>query len=444
MKPILEIVSYEGDTAPVPERLTAILQRRTNAAGGSEVENSVREILKQVRARGDVAIAEFMARFDGVSLTPGRFRVPQKALDDAHKAMDAELEQALKEAAGNIERFHERQRTESWRIEDADGVTLGKRVLPLRRVGVCVPGGEAPLLSTLLMTVVPAKVAGVAQICVVTPPQKNGLPHPDLLATAALLGIDELYAIGGAQAVAALAYGTQTIPPVDKIVGPGGAYTVEAKRQVFGVVGIEMIPGPSEIVVLADDSADPQFIAADLLSQAEHGSGLEAAVCITTSPELAQQVVNAVATQKAELPRAEAIERALVSYGAVVVVADLTTGVDLVNRLAPEHVELHVHDPWSVHERVVNAGAVFLGEASTEPVGDYFAGTNHVLPTNGAARYASSLGLSDFVKTTSVVHYTPDKLRQTGHKIIRMARAEDLEAHARAVQIRLDKYGSNE
>ncbi len=444
MKPLLEIVSYAGDTAPVPERLTAILQRRTSAAGGSEVETGVREILSQVRARGDEAVADFTARFDGVSLTPGTFRVPQKALEDAHKAMDAELEQALKEAADNIERFHQRQRTESWRIEDADGVTLGKRVLPLNRVGVCVPGGEAPLPSTLLMTVVPAKVAGVEQICVVTPPQKNGLPHADLLATAAMLGIDELYAIGGAQAVAALAYGTQTIPAVDKIVGPGGAYTVEAKRQVFGIVGIEMIPGPSEIVVLADESADSRFIAADLLSQAEHGSGLEAAVCITTSPELAQQVVDAVAEQAAELPRAEAIERALASYGAVVVVADLTTGVDLVNRLAPEHVELHVHDPWSVHEQVVNAGAVFLGEASTEPVGDYFAGTNHVLPTNGAARYASSLGLSDFVKTTSVVHYTPDRLCQTGHKIIRMARAEDLEAHARAVQVRLDKYGSKE
>lgn len=441
---MLEIVSYDGNAPVAPERLTAILQRRMSPAGGSEVESAVREILSQVRARGDEAVTEFTTRFDGVSLRPGRFRVPHKALEDAHQAIDPELEQALREAAANIERFHERQRTESWKIEDEDGVVVGKRVLPLRRVGVCVPGGEAPLLSTLLMTVVPAKVAGVEQICVVTPPQKNGLPHPDLLATAALLGIDELYAIGGAQAVAALAYGTETIPAVDKIVGPGGAYTIEAKRQVFGIVGIEMIPGPSEIVVLADDSADPEFIAADLLSQAEHGSGLEAAVCITDSPELAQPVVDAVTAQAADLPRAEAIERALTSFGAVVIVADLATGIDLVNRLAPEHVELHVRDPWGVHEQVLNAGAVFLGEASTEPVGDYFAGTNHVLPTNGAARYASSLGLSDFVKTTSVVHYTPDKLRQTGAKIMCMARAEDLEAHARAVQIRLDKYGSQQ
>jgi len=440
---MLEIVTYSSDSAAIPERLQAILGRRTSMAGGSEVESAVREILTQVRNRGDEAVAEFTARFDHVNVTPGRFRVPQKALEDALKAMDAELEEALREAATNIERFHERQRTESWTIDDADGVVLGKRVLPLNRVGVCVPGGEAPLLSTLLMTVVPAKVAGVAQICVVTPPQKNGLPHPDLLATAAMLGIDELYAIGGAQAVGALAYGTQTIPAVDKIVGPGGAYTVEAKRQVFGVVGIEMIPGPSEIVVLADESANPDFIAADLLSQAEHGSGLEAAVCITTSPEIAQQVVEAVAAQTPGLPRAEAIERALAAFGAVVVVADLVAGVELVNRIAPEHVELHVSDPWAVHDKVLNAGAVFIGEASTEPVGDYFAGTNHVLPTNGAARYASSLGLSDFVKTISVIHYTPSKLRQTGPKIMRLARAEDLEAHARAVQIRLDQYGSD-
>ena len=439
----LEVVTYEGDGTPIPPRLASILQR-PSSTGDGEVEAGVREILSQVRDRGDEAVAEFTARFDGVSLTPGRFRVPQKALDDAHKAMDAALEQALQEAADNIERFHQRQRTESWSIEDADGVTLGKRVLPLNRVGVCVPGGEAPLLSTLLMTVVPAKVAGVKQICVVTPPQKNGLPHADLLATAALLGIDELYAIGGAQAVAALAYGTDTIPAVDKIVGPGGAYTVEAKRQVFGIVGIEMIPGPSEIVVLADDAADPRLIAADLLSQAEHGSGLEAAVCITPSAELADQVADAAAEQTAELPRREEVERALANYGAVVVVADLATGVELVNRLAPEHVELHVGDLWSIQESIVNAGAVFLGEASTEPVGDYFAGTNHVLPTNGAARYAASLGLSDFVKTTSVVHYTPERLRQTGQKIMCMARAEDLEAHARAVQVRLDKYGSKE
>ena len=429
----------------------AILQRRSSVGAGSDVEGVVRDIIAAVRAHGDRAVAELTARFDGVSLTPDRFRVPRTALDEARESMDPELAQALAEAAANIERFHQRQRTESWTIEDGDGVILGKRVLPLRRVGVCVPGGEAPLLSTLLMTVVPAQVAGVEQICVVTPPRndrsgppRGGLPHPDLLATAALLGVEELYAVGGAQAVAALAFGTETIAAVDKIVGPGGAYTVEAKRQVFGVVGIEMIPGPSEIVVLADESANAAFIAADLLSQAEHGSGLEAAVCITPSPDLGQRVVAAVAAQLRDLPRAAAVERALSRYGAVVVVPDVDTGIDLVNRLAPEHVELQVRDPWAIHERVLNAGAVFLGEASTEPVGDYFAGTNHVLPTNGAARYASSLGLGDFVKTTSLVHYTPDRLRQTGPKIMRMARAEELEAHARAVQVRLDQYGSGE
>ncbi len=434
---MIEILSYDGaQLQSLPAKLAAILERQSGAS--AEVEASVRQILQQVRHRGDEAVVEYTAEFDAVSLTAGSLRVPQKALADARESMDPTLVEALEEAAANIRSFHERQRRETWYTEDGDGVVLGKKVIPLRRVGICVPGGQAPLISTMLMTAVPAQVAGVKQICVVTPPQRKGLPHPDVLGTAQLLGLEEVYGIGGAQAVGALAYGTRTISAVDKIVGPGSSYTVEAKRQVYGIVGIEMIPGPSEIVVLTDENANPRYIAADLLSQAEHGTGFEATVCITTSDRVATAVQREVEDQLQSLPRSAEIRGALDRYGAVFTVADLDAGVELVNRIAPEHVELHVENPWDTLDGIYNAGAVFLGEASTEPVGDYFAGTNHVLPTNGAARYASSLGLDDFVKTTSVLKYSSQRLRQVGQKIVRLARAEGFEAHAQAVQVRLD------
>lgn len=434
---MLEIVAYSID-GPVVGPLRAILDRRGKIP--ADIEAAVAAIVADVRTRGDAAVAEHTRRFDGASLAPGQFRVPAQALDDARQAADPELMAAIAEAAANIRAFHERQRVNSWFMEDGDGVILGRKVTPLRRVGLCVPGGAAPLLSSLLMTAVPAQVAGVDQICVVTPPQPSGLPHPDLLATARFLDLDEVYGIGGAQAVAALAYGTEAIRPVDKIVGPGGPYTVAAKRQVYGVVGIEMVPGPSEIVVLADGDADPAFVAADLLSQAEHGSGYEAAICITPCADLARRVQAEVAAQLRDLPRAEAAERALARYGVIVTVADLATGIDLANRIAPEHLELLVADPWSWLDRVRHAGAVFLGEASSQSVGDYFAGTNHVLPTNGAARFSSSLGLADFVKTTSIVSYSQARLRRTGGRIATLARAEGFEAHARAVEARLRKW----
>ena len=280
------------------------------------------------------------------------------------------------------------------------------------------------------------------EICAVSPPGDDGLPHADILGAADILGLEEMYAVGGAQAVAALAFGTDRVAAVDKIVGPGGPYTVAAKRMVFGRVGIEMIPGPSEIAILADDTADPRYVAADLLSQAEHGSGMESAVCVTTSPDLAHRVQTEVAEQVRALPQPDVVEEVLERFGAIVVVPDLEAGAQLVNRIAPEHVELMVEDPWSQLGAIDNAGAIFLGPASTEPVGDYFAGTNHVLPTNGSARYASSLGVGDFIKSTSVVRYTPERLARVGDRIARLARAESMEAHARAVEIRLDDYGS--
>lgn len=435
---MIEILSYPA--APLPAKLQAILGRRSGVP--AEVEELVRQVLEAVRTSGDEALAEFTEKFDRVRLRPEQFRVPAVALAAALAAMDPQLRQAIEAAAANIRAFHERQRVNSWFMEDGDGVILGKKVLPIGRVGICVPGGQAPLFSSLLMAAIPAQVAGVPELCVVSPPQADGRPHPTILATAQLLGLTEVYGVGGAQAVGAMAYGTATIKGVDKIVGPGSLYTVAAKQQVYGVVGIEMIPGPSELVVLADEQADPRYVAADLLSQAEHGSGFEAVVCITPSAEVATCVQRAVEDQLARLPRAEAARQALENFGAVVVVPDLQTGIELLNRLAPEHAELLVQDPWSWVDQIKNAGALFLGPASTEPVGDYFAGTNHVLPTNGAARFASSMGVGDFLKTTTIVAYTAGRLAEVGDQIVRLAQAEGFEAHAEAVRLRLEDYRS--
>ncbi|NKB69937.1 MAG: histidinol dehydrogenase [Candidatus Latescibacteria bacterium] len=432
---MLELVRYPSD--PLAAKLCDILGRRAGVP--AEISQTVAEILAAVQERGDQALVELSRTIEGVELNPDQFRVGKGALAAAAAAMAPDLRRAVEQAAANIGAFHERQRLNSWFMEDGDGVILGKKVTPIDRVGICVPGGQAPLLSSLLMAAVPAQKAGVGSICVVSPPRDKGLPHADILATAHLLGLDEVYALGGAQAVGAMAFGTETVAPVDKIVGPGSLYTVAAKQQVFGQVGIEMMPGPSEIVVLADEGANPRYVAADLLSQAEHGTGHEASVCITSCEEVGRRVQEEVVRQAARLPRAQAIGQALERFGAVVVVPDLECGIQLLNRMAPEHVELLVQEPWAWLEKIRHAGAVFLGPASTEPVGDYFAGTNHVLPTNGAARFASSLGLADFVKTTSIIAYTPTRLQQVGDQIIRLAEAEGFAAHAEAVRIRLEE-----
>lgn len=435
---MIEILSYPAD--PLPAKLRAILGRQQRIP--AQVEETVRQVLEAVRMRGDEAVAECTERFDRVRLRPEQFRVPARVLAQALEQLDPALRQAIEAAAANIRAFHERQRVNSWFMEDGDGVILGKKVLPIGRVGICVPGGQAPLFSSLLMAAIPAQVAGVPELCVVSPPQAEGRPHLTILAAAQLLGLTEVYGLGGAQAVGAMAFGTATVKAVDKIVGPGSLYTVAAKQQVYGVVGIEMIPGPSELVVLADEQADPRYAAADLLSQAEHGTGFEAVACITPSAELAGRVQLAVEEQLARLPRAAEARQALENFGAVVVVPDLKTGIELLNRLAPEHAELLVQDPWAWVDQIKNAGALFLGPASAEPVGDYFAGTNHVLPTNGAARFSSSLGVADFLKTTSIVAYTPARLARVGGQIVCLAQAEGFEAHAEAVRLRLQDYRS--
>ena len=433
----MEIVAYPSE--PLADKIESILRRRIGVS--DKVDEAVRQVLHQVRERGDQAVVEYTERFDGVSVGDGGYRMSPAALQAGLDGLDASLRSAMEAAVANIRSFHEHQRDKSWFVEDGDGVLLGKKVTPIDRLGVCVPAGEVPLFSSLLMCAIPAQIAGVGEICVVSPPQQDGQVHPVIAAAARLIGIDEVHAVGGAQAVGAMAYGTETVAPVDKIVGPGSPYTVAAQKQVFGLVGIPMLPGPSEIVVLADGDANPAYIAADLLSQAEHGWGV-ASVCITDSRVLAEAVSAEVERQMETLPRADAVRAALEEYGAIAVVDSLDSGFELLNRIAPEHAELLVADPWKWLDQVRHCGAVFLGEAASEPVGDYFAGTNHVLPTNGAARYASSLGVGDFVKTTSVIAYTETRLRTTQAAIARLARAESLEAHARAVEVRCEEESS--
>lgn len=415
------------------ERLDVI--RARSGTFSAEVDRTVDDILSQVQESGDAALLDLTEKFDGVR--PESTKMPPAVLDDVSGALEDDLLTALRKAAQNIRAFHEKQVQQSWFTEDEDGVILGQRTVPVERVGVYVPGGTAFYPSTLLMTTIPAQVAGVDEIHLVSPPQQDGQPHPLVLATAAFLGVEHVYAVGGAQAIGALAYGTETIPGVDKIVGPGNAYVAAAKKQVFGRVGIDSVAGPSEIGVLADDTATPAYVAADLLSQAEHDVRASA-ILATPHRALAEAVQEEVQNRVPALPRAEIIEKALADYGACVVTDSMDEAVDLMNDLAVEHLELHVDDPWQVMTDVRHAGALFLGDYSSEPVGDYFAGPNHVLPTGGTARHASALGVDDFVRTQSVLAYTEERLQETGEHIIALAEAEDLQAHAEAIRVRLE------
>jgi histidinol dehydrogenase len=403
---------------------------------GSEAEiATVNTIIETVKKEGDQALVDYTQQFDGVELTD--LCVTKAELDNAYRHIDQPVLAAIRQAIANVRAFHEQQKAKSWFQTAPDGTILGQRVTPLDAVGVYVPGGKAAYPSSIIMNVVPAQVAGVKDISMVSPSGKNGSLPPAVLATAAELGVHTIYKLGGAQAVAALAYGTETVRPVDKITGPGNKYVALAKRAVFGDVAIDMIAGPSEICVLADEKANPAYVAADLLSQAEHDEDASA-VLVTPSRELAEAVQQETARQLATLPRKEIAGRALDQFGALYVTASLAQAIEVVNQLAPEHLEIATEEPLALLGRVKHAGAIFLGSYSAEPVGDYFAGPNHVLPTNGTARFASPLSVDDFVKKSSIISYSKTALAENGKAITELARLEGLEAHARAIDIRLE------
>lgn len=409
--------------------------KKRSPEGRRDVEEKVSDILRDVRERGDQALYEYTLRFDGVSVPSQDMEVSREEMEKALSGIDKGMLEVLERSAANIRAFHERQKENSWFMTREDGTLLGQKVTPLSRVGVYAPAGTAPLPSTVLMDIIPAKVAGVGEIILCSPPQKNGRIDPMILASARIAGADRIFAVGGAQAIGAMAYGTQTIPVVDKIVGPGNIYVQVAKKQVFGTCGIDMIAGPSEVLIIADEKANPEYAAADLLSQAEHDV-LASAILVTTSKGLADAVIKAVKVQTERLGRNEIIEKSLDAYGAVVVVPTLDEAVEISNRIAPEHLEIITGDPFALLAGIRNAGAIFLGEYSPEPVGDYFAGPNHTLPTVGTARFFSPLGVYDFIKRSSIISFTRKAFTDAAPYVASFAEAERLQAHAESIRIR--------
>ncbi len=406
------------------------------AVPGTDVADAVAEIIANVRARGDAALYEYTERFDRARLAS--LQVTAQEIDEAVAAVEPEFIDILKEAAENIRKFHQAQKRQSFIINDTDGVIVGQKVIPIDRAGLYVPGGTAAYPSTVLMDSIPAKIAGVREVVMVTPPGPDGKINPVILAAAGVAGIDRIFKVGGAQAVAALAYGTETIPRVDKIVGPGNAFVAEAKHQVFGQVSIEMIAGPSEILIVADGKTDPRHAAADLLSQAEHDR-MASAVLVTDSMDLARAVQAELEVQIPLLERADIARASIDSNGKIIVSDDLITAIDIANTIAPEHLELCVDNPFDYLDRVRHAGSIFLGRNCPEALGDYFAGPNHTLPTSGTARFSSPLSVDDFVKKTQYTYYTGDALAKVADKIAEFARKEGLTGHARSVLIRGEK-----
>ena len=398
-----------------------------------DVSAAVDEIIREVRRRGDEALRDYTRRFDGAEIQD--LWVSAEEFDAARRAVDPYFLETLKEAAGNIRRFHERQRHNDFVLTDRSGIVMGQRWTPIERVGVCVPRSPEAFPSTILMNVIPAQIAGVQDIVLVTPPRPDGSVSPEALMAAELAEVTEVFKIGGAQAVAALAYGTETVPRVDKIVGPGGVFVATAKRKVFGRVAIDMIAGPSEILVLADGKSNPKWVAADLLSQAEHDV-LSSAVLVTDSRELAISVQAEVEAQLESLPRKDIARRSIADNGKIIVTDSLDKAVEAANRIAPEHLELCVDEPFALLPRIKNAGSVFLGRSTPEALGDYFAGPNHTLPTSGTARFSSPLGVDDFMKRSSFLSYDQAALNACGDRIADFARREGLEGHARSAESR--------
>lgn len=411
-----------------------ILRRETGAE--ENVDAAVDAILADVRARGDAALLEYAEKFDGVRLTS--VELSREEWDAAVNQVDAEFLETLRQAAENIRAFHTRQVHKDFVITEHAGIVMGQRYTPIARVGICVPRSPMAFPSSVLMNAIPARIAGVEEIIMVTPPDKTGAISPEALAAAKIAGVDRIFKVGGAQGVAALAYGTGTIPTVDKIVGPGGVFVAAAKRKVFGLVGIDMVAGPSEILVLADGGCDPKCVAADMLSQAEHDTHA-AAVLVTDSEPLAQAVAAELERQLTTLPRRGIAQKSLESNGRIIVTESLEAAVEAANRLAPEHLELCVEDPFALLPRVRNAGSIFLGRSAPEALGDYFAGPNHTLPTGGTARFSSPLSVDDFVKKSSFLYYTREALDKATPRIADFARREGLEAHARSVLSRSEE-----
>lgn len=426
---MIEIVKADGTT----ER--AFLDQLKNRSGevDKKVTQAVSEILDQVRCKGDEAVREYTIRFDGKA--PDNPEITKEELVSYLETGNKDIIDSLRRAEENIRDFHTRQKQQSWITTREDGVLMGQRVRGLARVGIYVPGGTAAYPSSVLMNAVPAKIAGVKEIVMVTPPGKDGKPNPDIMVAAAIAGVDRVFLMGGAQAVGALAYGTQTVPKVDKIVGPGNIYVATAKKLLYGTVDIDMVAGPSEILVLADETANPKYLAADLMSQAEHDV-LASAILLTTSEEIARRTVEEVEHQIKTLSRPAIIEQSLRNYGAIIVCRDLTEAVDFANELAPEHLEVCLANPLEYIGRLDNAGSVFLGNYSPEPLGDYYAGPNHVLPTSGTARFFSPLSVDSFIKKSSFIYYTRPALEEAKEDIIRIAEAEGLTAHANSIQVR--------
>lgn len=401
----------------------------------TELDQVVLEIIQTVRKERDQALLDYTEKFDGVVLD--NLTVTEEEFKVAKTVVGDDVLTALKKAINNIREFHEAQKEKSWMLMRNKGVMLGQIVTPIERVGVYVPGGKAGYPSTVLMAVIPAQIAGVEEIVITTPPGKNGNVNPYVLVAAELLGITKIYKVGGAQAIAALTYGTETIKRVDKIVGPGNAYVARAKKWVFGDVGIDMIAGPSEICVVADEKANPAYVAADLLSQAEHDESATS-ICITTNEQLAVEIQTQVKVQTEKLERKEIIQASIKDNGRIVVAKDVNEAVEIANLLAPEHLELMVENPMDILPLVKHAGAIFLGSYSPEPLGDYFAGPNHTLPTNGTARFASPLGVYDFIKRSSLISYPKVAFSEAADEIITLANIEGLTAHANSIQIRKD------
>ena len=416
--------------------LEDLLKRSPNNYG--QYEASVKEILDKVKEEKDAAVFAYTAKFDGAELTADTIEVTDAEIEEAYAQVDDTLLTVIRKAKDNIESYHAKQRQNSWFDSKPDGTILGQKITPLHRVGVYVPGGKAVYPSSVLMNVMPAKVAGVDEIIMVTPPGKNGKVSPNTLVAAKEAGVDKIYKVGGAQAIAALAYGTESIPKVDKIVGPGNIYVALAKKAVYGHVSIDSIAGPSEILVVADETANPRYVAADLLSQAEHDE-LASAILVTTSEKLAHEVSDQVDGFLKELSRAEIISKSLDNYGYILLADTMEDVIDVVNEIASEHLEIQTKNPFEVMTKIRNAGAIFIGEYASEPLGDYFAGPNHILPTNGTAKFFSPLSVDDFIKKSSIISYSREALQKVHKDIESFAKAEQLTAHANSIHVRFEE-----